>query len=155
MVNVYNFASRTVIVAVLVWSLLIMGNTSALAATTPGNVLKQPPIEVSVSLGNTANELKFIPNNLKFTTGKRYKLKLNNPSPQKHYFTAKDFADAIWTQKVEAGNLEVKGAIHALELKPQASAEWLFVPMKPGNYQLRCTIAGHTEAGMTGKLAIE
>ena len=110
--------------------------------------------EVKVSLGNSANELKFFPNNLEFVTGQRYKLLLDNPSPQKHYFTAKDFADVSWTQKVEAGKVEIKGAIHELELKPGGEAEWVFVPMKPGKYSLRCPIPGHTEAGMTGVITV-
>jgi uncharacterized cupredoxin-like copper-binding protein len=114
----------------------------------------ETPVEVKVSLGNSAGELKFFPNNLEFTEGKSYKLLLDNPSPTKHYFTAKDFADASWTRKVEAGNVEVKGAIHELELKPAAEAEWVFVPMKAGTYELHCSIPGHTEAGMTGKIAI-
>ena len=110
--------------------------------------------EITVSLGNVANELKFEPNHLELEAGKPYKLRLTNPSAQKHYFTAKDFADGIWTSKVEAGKVEIKGAIHELELKPGAEAEWVFVPLKPGSYTLRCPIAGHTEAGMTGKIAI-
>lgn len=114
----------------------------------------QPAIEIKVSLGNTANELKFIPDQLEFVSGKRYKLVLDNPSPQKHYFTAKDFADGIWTQKVEAGKVEVKGAIHEVELKPTAEAEWVFVPLRAGTYSLRCTIPGHTEAGMVGTITI-
>jgi uncharacterized cupredoxin-like copper-binding protein len=110
--------------------------------------------QVKVSLGNSANELKFFPNNLEFVVGQRYKLLLDNPSSQKHYFTAKDFADASWTQKVEAGKVEVKGAIHELELKPGGEAQWVFVPMKPGKYSLRCPIPGHTEAGMTGVITV-
>jgi len=110
--------------------------------------------EVKVSLSNAANELKFFPNELKFVAGKRYKLVLNNPSSQKHYFTAKDFADSSWTQKVQAGKVEIKGAIRELELKPGAEAEWVLIPEKPGTYSLRCPIAGHTEAGMTGKITI-
>ncbi|HEY9829382.1 MAG TPA: plastocyanin/azurin family copper-binding protein [Stenomitos sp.] len=110
--------------------------------------------EVKVSLGNSANELKFFPNNLQFVVSQRYKLILDNPSPQKHYFTAKDFADISWTQKVEAGKVEIKGAIHELELKPGGEAEWVFVPMKPGQYSLRCPIPGHTEAGMTGVITV-
>jgi uncharacterized cupredoxin-like copper-binding protein len=113
-----------------------------------------PAIEVNVSLGNSANELKFFPNQLEFVAGTRYKLLLDNPSPQKHYFTAKDFADASWTQKVEAAKIEVKGAIHELELKPGGEAEWVFVPMKPGTYELHCSISGHTEAGMVGEITI-
>lgn len=128
------------------------GRVSAAVAAT--HAIAQPAIEVTVSLGNSANELKFFPNQLEFVVGQRYKLLLDNPSPQKHYFTAKDFADASWTQKVESGKLEVKGAIHELELKPGGEAEWVLVPMKPGTYELHCPIPGHTEAGMIGKIAI-
>jgi uncharacterized cupredoxin-like copper-binding protein len=111
--------------------------------------------EVRVHLGTEAGELKFVPDELTFEAGRRYKLVLDNPSPQKHYFTAKDFADSIWTQKVEAVNVEIKGAIHELELKPGAEAEWFFTPLKAGRYELHCPISGHTEAGMTGMLIIQ
>ena len=120
-------------------------------ATPPS---KQPLTEVIIHLGNSANELRFEPSQLTFDAGQRYKLRLDNPSAQKHYFTAKDFADAIWSQKVEAGAVEVKGAIDELELKSGAEAEWVFVAMKPGHYELHCSIPGHTEAGMTGSLTI-
>jgi uncharacterized cupredoxin-like copper-binding protein len=132
----------------------LLAISPALAANLSSDVLKQTPTEISVSLSNAANELKFLPNHLEFVSGKRYKLRLTNPSQLKHYFTAKDFADAIWTQKVEAGNVEIKGAIRELELKPGAAAEWVFVPLKPGTYGLRCTVPGHTEAGMTGDIKI-
>lgn len=122
--------------------------------STPTATAAPQVSEVKVSLGNSANELKFFPTQLQFVAGQPYKLLLDNPSSQKHYFTAKDFADASWTQKVEAGKVEVKGAIHELELKPGGEAEWVFIPMKPGTYSLRCTIPGHTEAGMTGEIAI-
>lgn len=125
---------------------------NAIALTV--DLARQPLTEVKVSLGSAANELKFYPENLKFIAGKRYKLILDNPSPQKHYFTAKDFADAIWTQKVEAGKVEIKGNIRELELKPGAVAEWVFVPAKAGTYALRCPIPGHTEAGMTGTITV-
>jgi uncharacterized cupredoxin-like copper-binding protein len=126
----------------------------AAIASAAGDLSRQPVTEITVSLGNEAGELKFFPNLLEFESGKRYKLVLKNPSSQKHYFTAKNFADASWTQKVEAGKVEIKGAIHELELKPGAMAEWVFVPMKSGTYNLRCTVAGHTEAGMIGKIKI-
>ncbi|NWF58187.1 MAG: cupredoxin domain-containing protein [Fischerella sp.] len=140
------------IASVLCFSIIIA--TPAQAANLSGDLLKQPPTEITVSLGNSSNELKYEPNQLEFVAGKRYKLRLINPSPQKHYFTAKDFADNIWTQKVEAGKVEVKGAIHEMELKPGAEAEWVFVPLKPGKYSLHCPIPGHTEAGMTGDIII-
>jgi uncharacterized cupredoxin-like copper-binding protein len=113
------------------------------------------PIELKISLGNTANKLKFFPARVQLVAGKKYKLLLSNSSPQKHYFTAREFASNSWTQKVDAGNVEIKGAIQELELRPNTTAAWVLVPMKPGNYQLRCTIPGHTEAGMTGTITIK
>jgi uncharacterized cupredoxin-like copper-binding protein len=131
-----------------------IGVTPAMAANLSGDLLKQPAIKIAVNLGNSANELKFEPNHLELKAGKRYQLHLTNPSQLKHYFTAKDFADGIWTQKVEAGKVEIKGAIHELELKPGGEAEWVFVPLKSGYYNLRCSIPGHTEAGMTGEIVV-
>ncbi|GAB1540725.1 hypothetical protein NUACC21_33940 [Scytonema sp. NUACC21] len=144
---------RNFLILVLLVYLFAVNPASAKAANAK-DILKQPVTEMTVGLSNSTNELKFEPNHLEFEAGKRYKLRLTNPSTLKHYFTAKDFADAIWTQKVEAGKVEIKGAIHELELKPGAEAEWVFVPLKPGAYSLRCPIAGHTEAGMKGDITI-
>lgn len=150
MIELKNLTKKTVwIVAVFVFCLVVMLPLGAIAATTSTNLEV-----INIDLGNADNELKFFPNELKLVAGKRYKLVLNNPSPQKHYFTAKDFANNSWTQKVEAGKVEIKGAINELELKPGATAEWVLIPEKPGTYALRCPIAGHTEAGMTGKIII-
>lgn len=139
-----------------VLSLMIWVSSSGIApiAHAAPASSQQTATEIRVHLGNEAGELKFVPDRLDFEAGKRYKLILDNPSNQKHYFTAKDFADVIWSQKVEAGNVEVKGAIHELELKPGAIAEWVFVPLKPGTYELHCSIPGHSEAGMKGELSI-
>ncbi|MDZ7952566.1 plastocyanin/azurin family copper-binding protein [Nostoc sp. DedQUE09] len=145
---------RNYVILTLLLALNFIAATPAMAANKSFDLLKQPATEITVSLGNAANELKFEPNHLEFEVGKRYQLRLTNPSQLKHYFTAKDFADGIWTQKVEAGKVEIKGAIHELELKPGAEAEWVFVPLKSGTYGLRCTIPGHTEAGMIGEIAI-
>ncbi|HEY9660982.1 MAG TPA: cupredoxin domain-containing protein [Allocoleopsis sp.] len=138
----------------LLLSLFLGFAANGLPAAAAGLANSADITEVQVHLGTTDNQLKFVPDHLEFKAGKRYKLILDNPSGLKHYFTAKDFADGIWTQKVEAGNVEIKGAVHELELKPGAIAEWVFVPLKPGTYSLRCTITGHTEAGMTGTLVI-
>lgn len=113
------------------------------------------PIEFKISLGNTANELNFFPSQMQLVAGKKYKLLLSNSSPQKHYFTAREFASNSWTQKVDAGNVEIKGAIQELELRPNTTAAWVLVPMKSGRYQLRCTIPGHSEAGMTGTITVK
>ena len=133
---------------------LIIGvrTEGAIAAVAPS---QQTPTEIQVHLGNPANELVFVPDHLSFQAGQRYRLMLDNPSNLKHYFTAKDFAGVIWSQKVDAGNVEIKGAISELELRPGSKAEWVFIPMKPGTYKLQCSVPGHAEAGMVGELTID
>ncbi|WP_017651454.1 cupredoxin domain-containing protein [Fortiea contorta] len=146
--------TKPICVLILILFCLTINTTPTTAATFTGDLLKQPASEVIISLGTSTNELKFEPSHLEFSAGKRYTLRLTNPSQLKHYFTAKDFADGIWTQKVQAGKVEIKGAIHELELKPTAEAEWVFVPLKSGKYALHCSIPGHTQAGMIGEITI-
>lgn len=116
---------------------------------------QQPAETVTIHLGTATGDLRFEPDQLTFIAGQRYTLKLDNPSPEKHYFTAKDFADALWTQNVKAGNVEIKGAIHELELQPKAVATWTFIPQKPGTYALYCSIPGHADAGMIGQITVQ
>lgn len=113
------------------------------------------PQRLEITLGNEAGALHFFPDRLQLRTGQAYLLHLSNPSPIKHYFSAPDFAAAVWTKKVQVGGVEVKGAIRELELKPQAAADWVIFPQRPGSYVLRCTIPGHTEAGMVGTIEIQ
>ncbi|MFQ5775636.1 MAG: plastocyanin/azurin family copper-binding protein [Kiloniellaceae bacterium] len=116
---------------------------------------KQNPVEVRVALGTKGGELVFSPNALSFETGKLYKLVVTNPSPYKHYFSALRFATAVWTRKVETEGAEIKGAVREIELKPGGSAEWFFVPVQAGTFNLKCTIPGHAEAGMVGKITVK
>lgn len=138
---------KKLILSLLIWSILLLTHNLNAQAITDFET-------VNISLGNAQGELKFIPNKFDFKAGQKYKLILDNPSPEKHYFTAKDFADASWTQKIQAGKVEIKGAIHELELKPEGTADWVFIPQKEGIYQLYCSIKGHKEAGMIGEIAI-
>lgn len=151
---------KTLLVAIFGIFCLVISPNLAIAAPAPIKLTsvdftKQQAIVVKVSLSNEANELKFTPDRFIFEAGKRYKLVLSNASGMKHYFTSKDFADAVWTQNVVAGNVEIKGNIRELELRPNTTAEWTFVPIKSGTYELHCAIAGHTEAGMRGSITIQ
>ncbi len=120
-----------------------------------GDLSKQDPIVITVILGSEKNELSFSPEKLTFETGRLYKLILKNSSSQKHYFTSLGFAASVWTRKVQDGSMEVKGAIREIELLPGKSAEWFFVPVKTGVFELYCHIRGHREAGMVGTIEIK
>ena len=134
-----------------------------------GNLAGQQPIEVTVDLGRPGQHV-FEPRQLKFETGKLYKLILRNPSGDPHYFTSHNFSQMVWTRKVQVVQsrdgkpttlAEFKGAIREIEVYPGHSAEWWFVPVQSGRTSdLRCGITDkdgktHADLGMVGEIVIE
>ncbi len=143
--------------------------TGTAAGYAAGNLAGQQPIEVTVDLGKPGQH-SFVPNTIKFETGKLYKLILRNPSEDPHYFTSHAFSQMIFTRKVQVVQTrdgkpvtlaEFKGAIREIEVYPGHSAEWWFVPVAAGKVtDLRCGIVGkdgktHADAGMVGEIVIE
>ena len=143
-----------------------IGSAAGYAA---GDLSRQQPIEVTVDLG-TPGQHVFVPNQLKFETGKLYKLILRNPSSDPHYFTSHNFSQMVWTRKVQVVQMrdgkpttlaEFKGAIREIEVYPGQSAEWWLVPVQAGRANdLRCNITGkdgksHADLGMVGEIVIE
>ena len=125
------------------------------ASGQSADLSKQNPIKMVVDLGTAGGKLVFTPNKLSFETGKLYKLVLKNPSKNKHYFSALRFAAAVWTRKVETNGSEIKGAVREIELKPGGAAEWFFVPVQAGSFAVECTIPGHADYGMVGRITIQ
>lgn len=138
-----------------------------LAVTAPalqavGDLTKQDPILMSVQLGDEHDALRFAPDVLTFETGRLYKLEIHNASQQKHYFSSDQFAGAVFTRKVQINGqdgkaiAEVKGAVREIEVYPGQKAEWWFVPVKAGTFEdLKCTIPGHAESGMVGRIVVK
>ena len=127
-----------------------------------GDMTKQNPIEVKVQLGDKKNSLRFFPAKLTFETGKLYKLILHNSSSMKHYFSSEGLSRSVFTRKAQVLGAdgktiaEVKGNIREIEVYPDGTAEWWFVPVKTANLtDLKCTIKGHAEAGMVGSITIQ
>lgn len=141
----------------------------ASGAFAAGDLSRQTPIDVTVDLG-TPGKHEFAPKQIKFETGKLYKLTLRNSSNDPHYFTSHAFSQMIFTRKVQVVQqrdgkgvtlAEFKGAIREIEVYPGHAAEWWFVPIAAGRVtDLRCDIKGadgktHAELGMTGEIVIE
>jgi uncharacterized cupredoxin-like copper-binding protein len=150
----------------LAFAALVAASTPAQAA---GNLAGQEPIVVTVELGKPGQHA-FVPNRLRFETGKLYKLVLKNPSSDPHYFTSHAFTQLIFTRKVQVVQqrdgkpvtlAEFKGAIREIEVYPGQTAEWWFVPVATGRAaDLRCGIAAadgksHADHGMVGEIVIE
>ena len=143
-----------------------IGSAAGYAA---GNLAGQQPIEVTVDLGKPGQHV-FVPSQIKFETGKLYKLVLRNPSNDPHYFTSHGFSQLIYTRKVQVVQTrdgkpttlaEFKGAIREIEVYPGQTAEWWFVPVATGRVtDLRCGIVGsdgksHADHGMVGEIVID
>src|SRR5215207_4708726 len=95
-------------------------------AHAAGDLSQQNPTEVTVDLGMGSKHV-FVPNKLRFETGKLYKLILRNASSDPHYFTSHAFSQMIWTRKVQVTQerggkkstlAEFKGPIREVEVYP-------------------------------------
>jgi uncharacterized cupredoxin-like copper-binding protein len=147
---------------------VVLGLVSG-AAIAAGDLSRQTPVELTIMLGSSGRH-EFTPKQLRFETGKLYKLILRNDSDDPHYFTSHAFSQMVWTRKVQVTQqrdgkgvtlAEFKGAIREIEVYPGQSAEWWLVPVAAGRANdLRCDIKGadgktHAELGMTGEIVIE
>jgi uncharacterized cupredoxin-like copper-binding protein len=152
------------VAAAIAVSLFLAGGARA-----AGDLSRQEPIDIRVELGKPGQHA-FVPNRLRFETGKLYKLVLTNPSNDPHYFTSHAFTQLIYTRKVQVTQMrdgkpvtlaEFKGAIREIEVYPGHSAEWWFVPVATGRVtDLLCGIRGadgktHADHGMVGEIVIE
>lgn len=152
MKKIYIFLSAIIVTALLL----------PLSIEARGDMTGQKAREIRVQLGDKNNTARFLPTHLKFETGKLYKLVLHNASGQKHYFSSEGLSRSVFTRKVQVLGpkgkplAEIKGIIREIEIYPGGTAEWWFVPVKTGTIKdLKCTIAGHAEAGMVGTITIE
>lgn len=152
----------------LAFSALVM---APVVARATGNLAGGEQVHVEVQLGTPDGQHVFVPNRLRFETGRLYRLVLRNESRAPHYFTSDEFAARIFTRKVQVTQrgpegrevtlAEFKGAIREIEVYPGYQAEWWFVPVATGRItDLRCGIVAadgrtHTAHGMQGEILIE
>ena len=131
-------------------------------ALAAGDLTQQTPTDIKVQLGDEKNSRRFVPDMIELETGKLYRLILSNPCAEKHYFSSEGLSQAVFTRKVQVNGAEgkalaeVKGVIREIEVYPNAVTEWWFVPIKAGQFgDLKCTVPGHAEAGMVGRITIK
>ena len=92
---------------------------------------------------------KFVPDRLSFRSGVAYRLHLENRGKETHEFTAPGFIKTL-----ELGNPQVlESSGEEVLVPPGQEKEFLFVPRKPGRYQLDC--ADHDWDGMVGEITVE
>ena len=120
-----------------------------------GDLSRQTAVPLQVLVGAADSEFTFAPKAWSLETGKLYKVTLVNQGKVKHEWVAPEFTQTVWTRKVQVGGVEVKGVISEIELEPGTRAEWYFVPIRTGEFEMGCEIQGHREAGMIGKIVVK
>jgi uncharacterized cupredoxin-like copper-binding protein len=103
----------------------------------------------------TTTEYAFSPSSIVLREGVPTRLIIKNAGKEAHYFVAERFFKGIATRKVQGSDGELKAPyFSALEVYPGKTLEWFLVPARKGVYDLLCTVKGHAEHGMTGKIEV-
>jgi uncharacterized cupredoxin-like copper-binding protein len=103
----------------------------------------------------TMTEYAFFPSPIVLKEGVPTKLVLKNAGKEAHYFVAEQFFKGIATRKLQGSDGEVKAPYFtAVEVYPGKTLEWFLVPAQKGVYDLLCTVKGHAEHGMKGKIEV-
>jgi len=131
--------------------LLALASTLALAACGGGAANSTTPQTITLSL----NEFQFQPAEITVNVGQPIKLVLKNTGTVLHDFVSIDAMVEVMAEhgaSHDMGGMET--AMHAaVEAGQQSTLD--FKATLAGTYTFYCTIAGHKEAGMTGKLIVK
>lgn len=118
-------------------------------ATTSG----MPPLNVTIA----GTEMKFTPTDIRVAAGQKVVVNFENKGATEHDLNfVKVPASAVKTP-TSAGHSTTghsSSDIHAA-VKAGASATLEFVAKEKGSYEFVCTVPGHKDAGMRGKLIVE
>ncbi len=109
--------------------------------------------EVFVALDDNS----FSPDDVVFKQNRPYKLVLKNISDRvTHDLVDLGFFHSVVAKEVSAGGVTVNTPhIHSLVLRPLTEAVLYFVPIKPSEFEIYCSVEGHREDGMEGYFTIE
>jgi uncharacterized cupredoxin-like copper-binding protein len=103
----------------------------------------------------TMTEYAFSPSPIVLKEGVPTRIVLKNAGKEAHYFVAEQFFRGIATRKVQGSDGEIKAPYFtAVEVYPGKMLEWFLVPAQKGVYELLCTVKGHAEHGMKGKIEV-
>src|SRR3989304_1594220 len=108
----------------------------------------------------TAVDLAFQPTTLEVTAGMPVRLTMINEGALDHDFSILEIpmettgATAVAMPGHDMGAMTVDPQLHmAVTMGMSNTIE--FTPTKPGTYEFFCTVAGHKEAGMMGRLVVK
>lgn len=98
----------------------------------------------------------FVPQVLTFRDGVAYLLEIANAGSEPHSFASPDFFRAVALREVRVAGAATLDAsrFSVVRVEPGQTVVVSFVAVRPDDYPLICTVAGHRERGMAGALRI-
>lgn len=146
---------RRILIAVLTVLAVTMGVAGAQAPQEHAKALAAADWSKMETVTVTLSEYAFSPSTLVFKEGVPTKLVLKNVGKEHHYFVSEQFFRNVATRKVQSSDGEFKSPFFtAVEVYAGKTAEWFLIPMKKGTFDLLCTVKGHAESGMKGKIEV-
>jgi uncharacterized cupredoxin-like copper-binding protein len=136
---------------------LVFFSLSAISAEGPdlAKALARADWSKMETVSVTMTEYAFSPSTIVLKEGVPTRLVLKNAGKEAHYFVAEQFFRGIATRKVQGSDGEIKAPFFtAVEVYPGKMLEWFLVPAQKGVYELLCTVKGHAEHGMKGKIEV-
>ena len=101
------------------------------------------------------SDFSFTPKGLEFQQGKPYRLRLENKSERTHNFTSESFFKSVAVQQLSSlGRKITSPYLKTVEVAPGKVRDLNFVAVKPGNFDLECSVGLHALFGMEGKIII-
>lgn len=104
-----------------------------------------------------SDQLRFEPDEIRVKAGEPVLLVLDNSGGSTlHDFTVDEMPvmDVDESMGAEHEMGESMAALH-MAMDAGDSGEMRFTPMEPGEYEFYCSVTGHAQAGMRGKLIVE
>ena len=100
-------------------------------------------------------EFQFQPAEITANVGQPIKLVMKNNGTVLHDFVSTDaMAEVMAEQSAMHDMAEMETAMHAA-VEPGQQSTLEFKATQPGTYTFSCTVPGHKEAGMVGKLIVK
>lgn len=140
---------------VLGWLVLALSLAACAANTAdPGDASSTQPREVTL----TMQEFAFEPAEISATVGQPVKLTLVNKGALLHDFTSMDAEVEVMSMdegaehEMDEMDMEMMRLHTAVDIGHTETIE--FTPTQAGTYTFFCTVEGHQEAGMGGKIVV-
>ncbi len=128
---------------------------------TPGYIQDVQPYVATVDWSNaekiivTLTNFSFTPEDLVLQGGKPYRLRLENKSADTRDFTSESFFKSVAVQQLSSPGREIASPyLKTVEVAPGKMRDLNFVAVKPGNFDLECSVGLHALFGMEGKIII-